>query len=171
VPVRRPDDVRPERRAWMWNSVCSLVSQLMPSTGDPAAAVPVPASAGAEGTGTPSGPCAPAAGAGLRVPSVLSAAYCGDADDPPLTPSVTATAIAAAATIDVFDELLLERAIAYTTVMSTMDNLHRKGWLARDKERLLRPRRPVSAAACVLALAAVLAVLGVAPALLTAVTG
>jgi predicted transcriptional regulator len=35
---------------------------------------------------------------------------------------------------DVFDELLRERAIAYTTVMSTMDNLHRKGWLARDKE-------------------------------------
>jgi hypothetical protein len=38
-------------------------------------------------------------------------------------------------------------------------------------DRLLRPRRPVSAAAGVLALAAVLAVLGVAPALLTAVTG
>lgn len=35
---------------------------------------------------------------------------------------------------DVFDELSRERAIAYTTVMSTMDNLHRKGWLARDKE-------------------------------------
>ena len=35
---------------------------------------------------------------------------------------------------DVFDELLRERPIAYTTVMSTMDNLHRKGWLARDKE-------------------------------------
>ena len=35
---------------------------------------------------------------------------------------------------DVFDELLRERVIAYTTVMSTMDNLHRKGWLARDKE-------------------------------------
>jgi predicted transcriptional regulator len=35
---------------------------------------------------------------------------------------------------DVFDELVRERAIAYTTVMSTMDNLHRKGWLARDKE-------------------------------------
>jgi predicted transcriptional regulator len=27
-----------------------------------------------------------------------------------------------------------ERAIAYTTVMSTMDNLHRKGWLARAKD-------------------------------------
>jgi predicted transcriptional regulator len=27
-----------------------------------------------------------------------------------------------------------ERAIAYTTVMSTMDNLHRKGWLDRVKD-------------------------------------
>lgn len=35
---------------------------------------------------------------------------------------------------EVFDELLRKRVIAYTTVMSTMDNLHRKGWLARDKE-------------------------------------
>jgi predicted transcriptional regulator len=35
---------------------------------------------------------------------------------------------------DLFNELSGERAIAYTTVMSTMDNLHRKGWLAREKE-------------------------------------
>ena len=35
---------------------------------------------------------------------------------------------------ELFDELRQERAIAYTTVMSTMDNLHRKGWLARDKD-------------------------------------
>src|SRR5580692_6719312 len=35
---------------------------------------------------------------------------------------------------DVFDELSAERTIAYTTVMSTMDNLHRKGWLNRVKE-------------------------------------
>lgn len=34
---------------------------------------------------------------------------------------------------DIFDELTAERAIAYTTVMSTMDNLHSKGWLAREK--------------------------------------
>ena len=27
-----------------------------------------------------------------------------------------------------------ERHIAYTTVMSTMDNLHTKGWLARTRE-------------------------------------
>ena len=31
-------------------------------------------------------------------------------------------------------ELRQERQIAYTTVMSTMDNLHRKGWLARVKD-------------------------------------
>jgi predicted transcriptional regulator len=35
---------------------------------------------------------------------------------------------------EIFDEMRLERAIAYTTVMSTMDNLHRKGWLVRVKE-------------------------------------
>lgn len=35
---------------------------------------------------------------------------------------------------DLFDELSAERAIAYTTVMSTMDNLHRKGWLDRVRE-------------------------------------
>ncbi|WP_280184437.1 MULTISPECIES: BlaI/MecI/CopY family transcriptional regulator [Nocardia] len=34
---------------------------------------------------------------------------------------------------DVFESLLLEREIAYTTVMSTMDNLHRKGWLDRER--------------------------------------
>jgi predicted transcriptional regulator len=35
---------------------------------------------------------------------------------------------------ELFDELQRERVIAYTTVMTTMDNLHRKGWLARVKE-------------------------------------
>ena len=35
---------------------------------------------------------------------------------------------------ELFDELSAERVIAYTTVMSTMDNLHRKGWLVRVKE-------------------------------------
>ncbi|MEU8897353.1 BlaI/MecI/CopY family transcriptional regulator [Nocardia sp. NPDC048505] len=34
---------------------------------------------------------------------------------------------------DLFEELSGEREIAYTTVMSTMDNLHRKGWLARER--------------------------------------
>jgi predicted transcriptional regulator len=35
---------------------------------------------------------------------------------------------------DLFDELSAERTIAYTTVMSTMDNLHRKGWLDRVRD-------------------------------------
>jgi predicted transcriptional regulator len=35
---------------------------------------------------------------------------------------------------ELFDQLRQERVIAYTTVMSTMDNLHRKGWLARAKD-------------------------------------
>jgi predicted transcriptional regulator len=35
---------------------------------------------------------------------------------------------------EIFDELAAEREIAYTTVMSTMDNLHGKGWLAREKD-------------------------------------
>ena len=35
---------------------------------------------------------------------------------------------------ELFDELAAQRTIAYTTVMSTMDNLHRKRWLDRVKE-------------------------------------
>jgi predicted transcriptional regulator len=35
---------------------------------------------------------------------------------------------------DIHAELSAQRAIAYTTVMSTMDNLHRKGWLNRVKD-------------------------------------
>jgi predicted transcriptional regulator len=35
---------------------------------------------------------------------------------------------------ELYDELRNTRAIAYTTVMSTMDNLHRKGWLARERD-------------------------------------
>ncbi|WP_040809529.1 MULTISPECIES: BlaI/MecI/CopY family transcriptional regulator [Nocardia] len=34
---------------------------------------------------------------------------------------------------ELYDELAAERDIAYTTVMSTMDNLHRKGWLERER--------------------------------------
>jgi len=34
----------------------------------------------------------------------------------------------------VFEDLLRSREIAYTTVMTTMDNLHRKGWLERERE-------------------------------------
>ena len=35
---------------------------------------------------------------------------------------------------EVVDDLQRERKIAYTTVMSTMDNLHTKGWLERELE-------------------------------------
>ncbi|MFE3322696.1 BlaI/MecI/CopY family transcriptional regulator [Nocardia sp. NPDC059195] len=35
---------------------------------------------------------------------------------------------------DIYESLRLEREIAYTTVMSTMDNLHRKGWLDRKRD-------------------------------------
>ncbi|MEE6140685.1 BlaI/MecI/CopY family transcriptional regulator [Mycobacterium sp. 050128] len=35
---------------------------------------------------------------------------------------------------EIFDELAAQREIAYTTVMSTMDNLHTKGWLARERD-------------------------------------
>ncbi|GAB4585356.1 BlaI/MecI/CopY family transcriptional regulator [Nocardia sp. IFM 10818] len=34
---------------------------------------------------------------------------------------------------EIFTDLSAERDIAYTTVMSTMDNLHRKGWLQRER--------------------------------------
>ncbi|MBF6237393.1 BlaI/MecI/CopY family transcriptional regulator [Nocardia otitidiscaviarum] len=34
---------------------------------------------------------------------------------------------------EVYDELTAVRDIAYTTVMSTMDNLYRKGWLDRER--------------------------------------
>ena len=33
----------------------------------------------------------------------------------------------------IYDELSADRQIAYTTVMSTMDNLHRKEWLRRER--------------------------------------
>jgi predicted transcriptional regulator len=35
---------------------------------------------------------------------------------------------------EILDELAAERTIAYTTVMSTMDNLYKKGWLARERD-------------------------------------
>lgn len=34
---------------------------------------------------------------------------------------------------EIFDDMAAERDIPYTTVMSTMDNLHRKGWLERRR--------------------------------------
>ena len=42
-------------------------------------------------------------------------------------------AIDGAATVrEILEQMRQERDIAYTTVMSTMDNLHRKGFLGRD---------------------------------------
>ena len=35
---------------------------------------------------------------------------------------------------EIFESLKATREIAYTTVMSTMDNLHRKGWLDRRRQ-------------------------------------
>jgi predicted transcriptional regulator len=43
---------------------------------------------------------------------------------------------------EVFDELAAERVIAYTTVMSTMDNLHTKGWLTRERDGKAYRYRP-----------------------------
>lgn len=34
---------------------------------------------------------------------------------------------------EILDDLAQHRQIAYTTVMSTMDNLYRKGWLQRER--------------------------------------
>lgn len=35
---------------------------------------------------------------------------------------------------EIFEEMAQDRQIAYTTVMSTMDNLHTKGWLDRERD-------------------------------------
>lgn len=35
---------------------------------------------------------------------------------------------------EIFDDLVTDRDIAYTTVMTTLDNLHRKGWLTRKRD-------------------------------------
>ncbi len=35
---------------------------------------------------------------------------------------------------DVVDALRPHRSLAYTTVMTVLDNLHRKGWLSRDRD-------------------------------------
>jgi predicted transcriptional regulator len=48
---------------------------------------------------------------------------------------------------DLFDELSAERTIAYTTVMSTMDNLHRKGWLDRVRDGKAYRYRPTASRA------------------------
>ena len=47
---------------------------------------------------------------------------------------------------DILGDLQGERSLAYTTVMTVMDNLHRKGWLRRDVEgRAYRYEPAVSA--------------------------
>ena len=35
---------------------------------------------------------------------------------------------------DVVEDLQRDRTVAYTTVMTVMENLHRKGWLRRDRD-------------------------------------
>jgi predicted transcriptional regulator len=35
---------------------------------------------------------------------------------------------------EILDDLSEDRVIAYTTVMTVMDNLHRKGWLRRERD-------------------------------------
>ena len=45
---------------------------------------------------------------------------------------------------DIFEELRQQRSLAYTTVMSTMDNLHRKGWLNRERDGKAYRYRPVA---------------------------
>ena len=35
---------------------------------------------------------------------------------------------------EVVDDLARDRSIAYTTVMTVMENLHRKGWLRRQRD-------------------------------------
>lgn len=45
---------------------------------------------------------------------------------------------------EVLDELSGERTVAYTTVMTVMDNLHRKGWLTRHQEGRAYLYRPAA---------------------------
>lgn len=43
---------------------------------------------------------------------------------------------------EIYEEMSAERPIAYTTVMSTMDNLHGKGWLSRERDGKAYRYRP-----------------------------
>lgn len=45
---------------------------------------------------------------------------------------------------DVLEQLRTERSIAYTTVMTVMDNLHRKGWLLRELDGRAWRYRPAA---------------------------
>jgi predicted transcriptional regulator len=44
---------------------------------------------------------------------------------------------------DLYEHLRTTREIAYTTVMTVMDNLYQKGWLARDRDGRAYRYRPV----------------------------
>lgn len=43
---------------------------------------------------------------------------------------------------EVLEDLQQERSIAYTTVMTVMDNLHQKGWVRREVDGRLIDIRP-----------------------------
>ena len=43
---------------------------------------------------------------------------------------------------EIYEEMSTERNIAYTTVMSTMDNVHTKGWLSRERDGKAYRYRP-----------------------------
>src|SRR5215471_3472760 len=117
------------RCAWIWNRVCSLVSQPMPSTFWPVAFVAVPVSGGPLGMGAPSGPVVPAAGAGLsELPSVLSAASLSEGVPPVLLP----------------DEPPEVATIAMTTAAATTITAPP----AAASQRCLRLRRASAALAC-----------------------
>lgn len=45
---------------------------------------------------------------------------------------------------DVLEHLRAEREIAYTTVMTVMDNLHKKGWLQRELDGRAYRYRPTA---------------------------
>ena len=45
---------------------------------------------------------------------------------------------------ELVDELQQEREIAYTTVMTVLDNLHKKGWLQRELDGRAYRYEPVS---------------------------
>lgn len=48
---------------------------------------------------------------------------------------------------DVLGDLGSRRPIAYTTVMTVMDNLHRKGWLSRERDGRAYRYEPVASRA------------------------
>ena len=45
---------------------------------------------------------------------------------------------------EVFEDIETERKIAYTTVMTVLDNLHTKGWLTREMDRRAYRYEPVA---------------------------